>query len=488
MGQMSRLRGRFPIVILVCALAVMPAGLMFGAGTRYLMVPGEVHLFVVGTAALLAGLAAAAMSIRAARFSDGRAVLLGFAFSVMAVFLLVHALTTPDVLMPANGVVQAAGALNLPIGGLILSSAGLAVFRGREHIPLLIRAQFVTLAFLAVAGALAIVFAADIPVVPNPSSVAAEVIFGVTAAPLLLLAWRSAHTFLLTRRGSDLLVASGVVWLVGAQYGLLNFTMMQAGFWAAHLLEAGGIALVAIPAALDLRYGIASRPLVGDLRADVLVANEDAFLGARVRALLVRLGEKDPSTEGHTRRVATLAVQIGEQLGLGEGRLRQLALGGLLHDIGKLSVPDEILCKPGRLTESEFLEIKRHPASGRDVLKELGGFPPLVLELVESHHERLDGAGYPNGVPAADLALEVRILTVADVYDALTADRVYRDAWSSERALALLHEDTGAAFDGACVVALEAILAPEPKPIHGRVPLEAPRAAALSPRPASTGA
>jgi HD-GYP domain-containing protein (c-di-GMP phosphodiesterase class II) len=359
---------------------------------------------------------------------------------------------------------------------------------GREHIPVLIRAQFITVAGLAVAGVLVIVFAAEVPVVPNPSSLAAETIFAVTVGPLLLLAWRSAHTFLLTRRRSDLLVAAGVVWLVGAQYGLLNFTMMQAGFWAAHVLEVGGIALVGIPAALDLRHGAASRPLVGDLRGDMLVANEDAFLGARVRALLVRLGEKDPSTEGHTRRVATLAVQIGEQLGLGEGRLRQLALGGLLHDVGKLSVPNEILCKPGRLTDSEFLAIKRHPGAGRDLLRELGGFQPLVLELVESHHERLDGGGYPNGVLAGDLALEVRILTVADVYDALTADRVYRDAWSRGRALALLHEDTGSAFDAVCVTALEAVLAAEVKPIHGRLPLESPRAAALAARPASAGA
>jgi HD-GYP domain-containing protein (c-di-GMP phosphodiesterase class II) len=484
---MSRLRGRFPIVALVCALAVVPCALLFGAGTRMMMVPGEVHLIVVGTAASLAALAAVAMSIRAARFSDGRAVVLGFAFSVMAVFLLVHALATPDVLIGANGVVQVAGALNLPIGGLILSASGLSMLRGRERIPLLIRTQLVTVACLMVLGGLALAFASRIPVVPNPSSVAAETIFAVTVGPLLLLAWRSAHTFLLTRRGSDLLVASGVVWLVGAQYGLLNFTMMDAGFWAAHLLEVGGIAMVGIPAALDLRYGAASRPLVGDLRPDELVAHEDAFLGARVRALLVRLGEKDPSTEGHTRRVGTLAVQIGEQLGLGEGRLRQLALGGILHDIGKLSVPDEILSKPGRLTDAEFLAIKRHPVDGRDLLKELGGFPLLVLDLVESHHERLDGNGYPNQVPAATLPLEVRILTVADVYDALTADRVYRDAWSRERALALLHEETGSAFDGACVAALEAVLATAPELTVERL-LRRPGVSASIPNPAAARA
>jgi putative nucleotidyltransferase with HDIG domain len=198
--------------------------------------------------------------------------------------------------------------------------------------------------------------------------------------------------------------------------------------------------------------------------------------------VLVRLGEKDPSTEGHTRRVATLAVAIGEHLGLAEGRLRQLAVGGLLHDVGKLSVPNEILNKPGRLTDDEFDEIRRHPGAGRELLTELGGFSPLVLDLVESHHERLDAGGYPNGVPAGDLDLEVRVLTVADVYDALTADRVCREAWPAERALALLDDETGRAFDPECVAALRAIVAseqpalspaparrePEPAPLRGR--------------------
>jgi len=459
---MSRLLTRFPVVILVGALAVLPCAMLAAAGTRMIMIPGIAHLLVVGTAALLAAAAALTMSVRASKFGDGRAVLLGFAFSVMAVMLLVHALATPDVLIGSNGVVQGAGALNLPIGGLILSASGLSALRGRERIPLLLRVQVITVVCLLALGAVLLVVATHIPMVPDPSSVAAETIFAVTVGPLVLLAWRSAHTYLLTRRRSDLLVANGVVWLIGAQFGLLNFQMMQGGFWAAHVLELVGIGLVGIPAALDLRFGVASRPLVGDLRPDLLVAHEDAFLGARVRALLVRLGDKDPSTEGHTRRVATLAVQIGEQLNLPEGRLRQLALGGLLHDIGKLSVPSEILCKPGKLTDQEFIEIQRHPVAGRELLKELGGFSPLVLQLVESHHERVDGGGYPNRVAAGTLPLEVRILTVADVYDALTADRVYRGAWSPESALELLRKDTGTAFDQVCVAALEATLGSQP--------------------------
>jgi HD-GYP domain-containing protein (c-di-GMP phosphodiesterase class II) len=157
-----------------------------------------------------------------------------------------------------------------------------------------------------------------------------------------------------------------------------------------------------------------------------------------------------------------LAVAIGERLGLPESRLRQLALGGLLHDIGKLSVANEILNKPAQLTDEEFTEIRRHPSAGRELLTELGGFSTLVLDLVESHHERLDGDGYPNRICADELDLEIRILTVADVYDALTADRVYRKAWPVDRALALLDHDASQAFDRECVAALRSVVsAPE---------------------------
>jgi HD-GYP domain-containing protein (c-di-GMP phosphodiesterase class II) len=297
-----------------------------------------------------------------------------------------------------------------------------------------------------------------------------------------LLAWRAGRTYVLTRRVSDLLVTVGLVWLIGGQYGLLHYGMMDAGWWAGHALEVAGVGLVGIPAALDIRYAVASRPLVGDLRPVDLVAHEEAFLGGRVRALMMRLAAKDPSTENHTRRVATLAVQIGEELGLPERRLRVLALGGLLHDMGKLAVPDDILKKPAKLSDDEFAVIRRHPAWGRELLAELGGFAPLVLRLVESHHERLDASGYPHQRSASDLELEIRILTVADVFDALTDDRVYRPAWSPSSALGLLARETGSAFDDRCVRALQGVLTrrtrpqrlpvtvaeqPQPRPSHG---------------------
>jgi len=177
-----------------------------------------------------------------------------------------------------------------------------------------------------------------------------------------------------------------------------------------------------------------------------------------VRSLTRLLAEKDAYTEGHTRRVALLAVRVGEELGIPAARLRELAIGGLLHDIGKLSVPDEILKKPGPLDDREFEIVRRHPGSGHALLGELG-FSPRIRRLVRDHHERLDGAGYPGGASATELQLETRVLTTCDVYDALRSRRVYRDAWNHERALALLRNEVGTAFDARCVEALERVLA-----------------------------
>jgi HD-GYP domain-containing protein (c-di-GMP phosphodiesterase class II) len=277
-------------------------------------------------------------------------------------------------------------------------------------------------------------------------------------AMLAAIALRALRTWQLTRRPTDLLTALGLCWLGLALVAQLTIPFTQVGFYVAHVLELAGLIALAVPTVLDLSQAAPSRARVGDLSATDLVAEEEAMLGARVRALMVRLGEKDEATEGHTRRVAMLAVQVGETLGLSPAKLRQLALGGLLHDMGKLSVPSAVLQKPGPLDDDEFAEIRKHPDAGERLLRELGGFSPDVLRLVLDHHERLDGSGYPRGLVGPQLDLGTRIVAVCDVYDALVSDRVYRSAWSQDRAFALLREP--AQFDADCVRALERVLAP----------------------------
>jgi HD-GYP domain-containing protein (c-di-GMP phosphodiesterase class II) len=274
-----------------------------------------------------------------------------------------------------------------------------------------------------------------------------------------VLAHRALRTHALTHRPTDLLVVAGCGWLLISLYTQLRLGPGNVAFYGGHALELGGIGLIGIPTVLDLMRGGASRPLVGDLGATDLVAAEEAYLGGRVRGLLVRLAERDASTEEHTRRVALLAARVGEEMRLPASSRRHLAVGGLLHDIGKLSVPLAILCKPGPLDDDEFAEIRRHPAAGRRLLEELGGFPEAVRRLVSDHHERLDGTGYPRGLRGADLPIETRVLAACDVYDALVSDRVYRAAWAPERALALLHDEVSA-YDPAVVEALERVVAP----------------------------
>lgn len=432
---------------------------LFGHDTHGL--GNGVHFYGVGVSAIVAALAAVALTAVGVQRRDGRVVLVGTAFSVMAALLAIHGLATPGVLIGYNGVIALTGAATLPVGGAILALSALPGLRRPQSIRSLLVLQAASLVAVIVLGIVGMLAPSLVPSVPAPGSptAIAALVIGVSFFALLLL--RALKTYLLTRRGVDLLVVVGIGWLAAALPAALLLDYTELGWWLGHGFELAGIAIVGAAVAADLHRSVQSRPLVGDLRAAELVAQEETFLGARVHALLERLAEKDESTEEHTRRVAMRAVQVGEELGLAPGRLRALAIGGLLHDMGKLSVPERILKKPAALEQDEFDVIKRHPEWGIKLLRELGGFPASVLELVLSHHERLDGKGYPRGLQGNTIGLDTRILTVCDVYDALVSPRVYRVAWSNEAAVGLLHDEIGTAFDERCVAALERVLGRE---------------------------
>ena len=309
-----------PVLGIAAAAGAVPGLLFIATAGGHLMIAPLFHVVAVGAAGVLAAAAAVVLSVIAARANDARVVVLGMAFSVMATLLVIHALSTPGAWLGANGLMQLTAALNIPAGAVLLAASALPVLSRPRYARALLKVQLWLLAALVMAGAVALMRAQDIPVIPRPGGPAARLLFVLGTAALGLLAWRAGRTYLLTRRGLDLLVTVGLVWLIAAQFGLLAYGMMDPGWWLAHVFEVVGIGLVGIPTALDLRYATASRPLVGDLRAAALVADEEAFLGGHVGALMLRLAAKDSSTEDHTRRVATLAVQIGEQLGTGRAQ------------------------------------------------------------------------------------------------------------------------------------------------------------------------
>jgi HD-GYP domain-containing protein (c-di-GMP phosphodiesterase class II) len=451
---------REPLLAAGASFAIVPPALLHFFSREQVLWGGWAHFSVVAATAGAATAAAIALTVVGARRRDARVVGLGTAFSVMAALLVVHGVATPGILAEMNGVVAFSGAATLPVGGALLVLCTLPALRKPTAVRPLLWIQAGLLLAITMAGAAGMLLPGLVPAVPEANSTAALV---TLFAGLLLygLVWyRALNTYLLTRRASDLAVVVGVVWLAAALVAALTLTYTDLGWWLGHILEVIGIAVVGAPVALDLRRAAQSRPLLGDLSAADLVAAEEAYLGTQVRALMVRLAEKDAYTEEHTRRVALRAVQIGEELGLSPARLRVLALGGLLHDMGKLAVPSSILGKPAALSDDEYDVIKRHPEWGERLLSELG-FGGEVRRLVLDHHERVDGSGYPRGIDNGRLDLETRILAVSDVYDALISPRVYRAAWPHPTALALLRERAGVEFEARVVNALERVLARE---------------------------
>jgi putative nucleotidyltransferase with HDIG domain len=448
---------------------VLPAGVVHLFGGNEVEVDGAVHFLPIAISAGLAAAAALALTVFGARRGDGRSVLIGTAFSSMAALLSIHGLATPGFIVGDNGLVSFSGALTLPVGGAVLALSTIPEVRRPGAVRPLLSLQAVLVTGILGLGAGGILAPASVPGVPETGSTAAYVVLGLGLVFYGTLAVRAGHTYLLTRRLADLAVVYGLVLLAVSLMPGLLLTYAELGWWLGHAWELIGIGLVGVPVALDLHRGAQSRPLAGDLRASELVSAADAFMSPTVRALLVRLAQKDDYTAEHTRGVALRAVQVGEELGLPPVRLRELAIGALLHDVGKLAVPDEILQKPAGLTDEEFAVIKRHPETGSELVRELG-FSPQVARLVLDHHERLDGIGYPRGLGAPDLDIETRILMVCDVFDALLSKRVYREAWTLDGALELLSKESGRSFDRACVEALERVI--------GRERAEAARAAA----------
>jgi putative nucleotidyltransferase with HDIG domain len=178
---------------------------------------------------------------------------------------------------------------------------------------------------------------------------------------------------------------------------------------------------------------------------------------ATVAALAAALEAKDAYTGNHAQTIADLAVGVCEELGMAPSEIRAVRLGALLHDVGKIGIPESILNKPSRLTDDEFTVMKRHTVIGADIIAGIPGLTAVVA-LVRSSHERWDGRGYPDGLTGAEIHPGAAIIAVCDAFHAMTEDRVYRSAMSVEVAVAELRRCAGSQFMPAAVEALVAVL------------------------------
>jgi putative nucleotidyltransferase with HDIG domain len=177
------------------------------------------------------------------------------------------------------------------------------------------------------------------------------------------------------------------------------------------------------------------------LLMDLAMANEETLIG-----LVSALDLREHNTRMHSQRVRDYTELIADRLGVDEKVKREIGFGALLHDVGKIAVPDQILLKPGKLTEQEWIEMRKHPESGYRIVKRIG-FLKDAAEIVYAHHERYDGKGYPRGLKGNEIPSGARMFMVADVYDALTSERPYRSPMTYEEAAIEIQRQSGSHFD-----------------------------------------
>ena len=238
----------------------------------------------------------------------------------------------------------------------------------------------------------------------------------------------------------------------------LNEIRLRSGTWFDPDL-AGAFEIVATTS--DFWTSLGS----SDLRTKVIaLAPQDAgeevdddYLDAVAEAFAQVVDSKSPYTSGHSDRVTLYTDMICEELGFSAERRRFMKRAALLHDLGKLGVSNQILDKPGKLDDIEWAEMRKHPEQSRIILSGIAAFQELA-QVAGDHHEKLNGKGYPNGKTGNDISLESRVITVADIFDALTAERPYRGAMPVDKALSIMREDVGEGIDSNCFQALERAL------------------------------
>jgi PAS domain S-box-containing protein len=216
---------------------------------------------------------------------------------------------------------------------------------------------------------------------------------------------------------------------------------MDVELWTAPLRDSQGAIIGSVGFIADITERKKAEQQIQALHFELLVAYDETLEGWS-RALNLR----DPNTDGHSRRVVDMTVNLAREVGIAESELIHVRRGAILHDIGKMGIPDHILLKPEPLTEEEWRIMRLHPVFAHEMLSKIPFLRPS-LDIPYSHHEKWDGSGYPRGLKATEIPLAARVFAVVDALDALTSDRSYRVAWKREDALLHIHDQAGRQFD-----------------------------------------
>lgn len=423
------------------------------------------HFYIVTATSALALVMAVFTVVAANQVRDTRVFFLSLAYLSIAGIFFVHGLTTPGFIVGDNPWVGFSARLSLLAGAffLALGSANWGpevqerILGQRQRVYRLLVAALVTYLILALATALAGWSASFASLDQDRLSFAIMTItlslFGIAVARYVALHRQMKSTVI-----TAMIVST--VFLYQAQVSMATAPNWHASWWLYHVLMLAAFCVVVGGLILQYRRNAS---LQGVLEGLVLRETFERFqkdYTEVIVALIAAVEARDPYTHGHSARVAELSQSIGRYLGLAGEQVLVLRKAALLHDIGKIGIPDSILHKPSSLTEAEFAVVKEHPGRGEWIIRNI----PSLAEArggIRHHHERLDGSGYPDGIAGDDISLEARIIAVADTFDAMTSARPYRKPMSPAEALRIIRQDSGTKLDASCVLALHEIVGHE---------------------------
>jgi hypothetical protein len=419
------------------------------------------HFYIVSLTSFIVLVLAVLMRVAAGHLGDPRALFLSLAFISIAGIFLVHALTTPAVFVPSFNPWVGFSARLSPFFGAVFLVAATVTWSPRARSTIVRYQREITGALVAVIlayGTLALVTSfqqsdlGGFATVLTGDSISYS-LTGVTIAMLVMVIiryvtiYRSSSTPLVI----GILVSS--VFLAQSKILMTFAPIWHASWWEYHVLMLAGFCVALGGLLWEYSNARSLRGTVGGLLLRDSLAQVQRGYTDVIVALIEAVEAKDPYTRGHTQQVSELSMLIAQQLGLRDEDQRALNQAAVLHDIGKIGIPDAVLNKPDKLTEHEFNLIKEHPVRGYRMIQHVRSLR-RESEGVRYHHERLDGSGYPDGLIGDEIPLIARIIAVADVFDALTSARPYRDAFSCEEAVEIIKSERGTKLDPDCVDAL----------------------------------
>lgn len=430
--------------------------------THYTLPSG--HFYIVSTVAILAMIIAIVVGISGTRLRNIKVSFLSLAFISLAELFAVHGLSTPGFIMHTTYLTGVAAMLSTLLASiwLYLSSLPsdfalikrLSSFKGG-----LVPIWTVSIGLLGVVGML---YPQILNLIPIDRNLLNWIITAVVVCLNLLTIYRYFQSYRYSRFPLQMAIIYSCCWLMVAQYIMMVGVTWQSSWWLYHFLLLA--AMIVMLYGLFKQYSAnKSFPLaIRALFTTDPLERITSSLSPGVRSLIIATEEKDSYTGGHNFRVTLYAMKLAEEMNLSPEQLRALSQGTIVHDVGKIKIPDKVLNKPGILTKEERALIETHTVKGFEMCRNLG-FMNEELAIIRSHHEKWDGTGYPDNLKGKQIPLLARIVTVADVYDAMTSNRSYRQAWTHDKAIQLIVENSGTHFDPICVEAWVRICEQNPK-------------------------